>query len=164
MYVIVLHSYSLSSITLLFCFYWFHSFPPKAFRVFVFIPSLSPSHTKGIFIKSSCKSSFSRSYFKDKCFAHVYACAQCTTCMTSVCGGHKRALDPFELELRTVVSHYEGSGNWTLALCRSSVVKPWTIFPEHEGSSFTQSNTSSIFLSNSFSKQSIPVSYLPVVI
>ena len=41
--------------------------------------------------------------------------------MCSAYGGHKRAVDPVELELQTVVKHHMGAKGWTLVSGRATI-------------------------------------------
>ena len=38
-------------------------------------------------------------------------CCVCTVSMPGVCRGQKKALNPLEMELQTVIGHYVGAGN-----------------------------------------------------
>jgi hypothetical protein len=44
----------------------------------------------------------------------------CTACMLGAQRGYKRALDPLEQELQTVLNLHVGAGNPTQVLCKSS--------------------------------------------
>lgn len=44
----------------------------------------------------------------------------CTLCVPSAFWGHKRSMDPLELESWVVVILYVGDGNWTQLLCKSN--------------------------------------------
>lgn len=45
-------------------------------------------------------------------------CVLYTTCMSSVCMGQKRPLDPLGLKLHVVLSHHVGAGNRNRVLCQ----------------------------------------------
>ena len=44
-------------------------------------------------------------------------------------GGQKKAPDPLELELQTVVSHHVVAGTWTLQEQSVLLTESWAIFP-----------------------------------
>lgn len=53
-------------------------------------------------------------------FIYVFCLQLCIMYVSGVHGGQRRVLDPLELELWTVVTHYVGTENWTQVLWRTS--------------------------------------------
>lgn len=60
-----------------------------------------------------------------ECFACMFIC---TTCVPGAHGGRKKASDPLEMELQTIVSHHVVLGTKHRSFSRTSALNYWAIF------------------------------------